>query len=283
MKPGQFFVLKFDFSAVQKSLDATLAGKNLLGTLFNSFIKFYSKYSKILGGDVENLIEPNNLNVTLQRCVRRVNDVISEGYGKDGTPLTNAKGVRTDCSLTHFTWLILKLNSILQIYLLVDEYDSFSNDYLEPGGATWEGEEVAKIFESFWRQVKALLSDGIQRTFITGVSPLSFAGIASAFNVSRDVSFDPDLAGLCGLTHSDVQAALEILCPESEAYEKHLSSMTRYFNGFHFCGQRKVEPVYNTDSCLGYLQVRIGLSFYIFVHCYFQLCTKIDVIIGTLR
>ena len=162
MKPGQFFVLKFDFSAVQKSLDAALAGKNLLGTLFESFMSFYSKYSKILGGDVENLIEPNNLNVTLQRCVRWVNDVISEGYGKDGTPLTNAKGVRTDCSLTHFTWLILKLNSILQIYLIVDEYDSFSNDFLKPGGATWEGSEVEEAFESFWRQVKSLLPKGFE-------------------------------------------------------------------------------------------------------------------------
>ena len=75
------------------------------------------------------------------------------------------------------------------------------------------------------------------------------------------MSFDPDLAGLCGLTHSDIQAALEILCPESEAYKEHLSPMTNYFNGFHFCMQRKVEPVYNTDSCLSYLQVRINCPF----------------------
>ena len=126
--------------------------------------------------------------------------------------------------------------------------------------------------------MKALRSEGIRRTFITGVSPLSFAGIASAFNVSRDVSFDPDLAGLCGLTRSDVQAALEMLCPESEAYEEHLSSMTRYINGFHFCAQRKVETVYNTDSCLSYLQVRISS-----LNSLLLSITKIDVIIGTLR
>ena len=90
--------------------------------------------------------------------------------------------------------------------------------------------------------------------------------------------FDPDVAGLCGLTHLDIQAALEILCPESEAYKEHLSSMTKYFNGFHFCIQRKVEPVYNTDSCLSYLQVRISS-----LNSLLLSITKIDVIIGTLR
>ena len=152
----------------------------------------------------------------------------------------------------------LTLRSLLQIYLLVDEYDTFANDYLEPYKTTWEGTAVELTFKSFWSAVKSLLPEGIRRTFITGISPLSLASIYSGFNVARNLSFHKDVAGLCGLTRSDIQAALRKVCgPDSEAYERHLSAMTEYFNGYHFCNERKVETIYNTETCLSYLQVRI--------------------------
>src|SRR5437764_11473354 len=30
--------------------------------------------------------------------------------------------------------------------------------------------------------------------------------------------------------------------------------MTRYFNGFHICNDKKVETIYDTEACLAYLQ-----------------------------
>jgi len=142
--------------------------------------------------------------------------------------------------------------------LLVDEYDTFVNDYLEPHKTIWEGTAVEATFKSFWSTVKSLLSKGIERTFITGISPLSLSGVGSGFNVGRNISFDEDVAGLCGLTHAEIQAALGTVCgQDSEAYKEHLSAMTAYFNGYHFCDEKKVETAYNTETCLSYLQVRI--------------------------
>ena len=109
--------------------------------------------------------------------------------------------------------------------------------------------------------MKSLLSQGIQRAFITGISPLSLSGVGSGFNVARNLSLHKDLAGLCGLTGSDIRTALKQACQDSEARQEHLLAMTKYFNGYHFCDERKVESTYNTETCLGYLQVRINYLF----------------------
>jgi hypothetical protein len=143
--------------------------------------------------------------------------------------------------------------------LLVDEYDTFSNDYLEPySNVTWQGTAAEATFKSFWSTVKSLLgpTKGISRTFITGISPLSLTNVGSGFNVARNISSDKNVAGLCGLTRTDIEAALkEVGGSDTNAYEKHLSIMTNYFNGYHFCDRETVETVYNTETCIDYLQV----------------------------
>jgi len=144
--------------------------------------------------------------------------------------------------------------------LLADEYDSYLNSTLEFDEANWGVTPYETTFTSFWRTVKSMLSAGIRRTFITGVSPLTFSSIRSAFNVTRDLSFHKDVTGLCGLTSLDIQAALKMICgPDLKAYQDHLSSMTEYYNGFHFCRDRSVALMYNTESCLAYLQVELSL------------------------
>src|SRR5438045_2064448 len=147
-----------------------------------------------------------------------------------------------------------------QIYLLVDEYDAFINDYIDPHSNTvWEGTPAESTFKSFWATVKSLLGEknGIQRAFITGISPLSLTDIGSGFNIAKNISFSKRVSGLCGLTHADIEASLKKVCgSDHEAYQKHLSVMTKYFNGYYFCEQEGVETVYNTETCLSYLQVR---------------------------
>jgi len=148
--------------------------------------------------------------------------------------------------------------------LLVDEYDTFSNNHLEPyNNVTWEGTAVEATFKSFWSTVKLLVgpTKGILRTFITGILPLSLTNIGSGFNVARNISFDKEVAGLCGLTRTDIEAALKEVCSsDTNAYKKHLSIITNYFNGYHFCNQETVETIYNTETCLVYLQVRTNTS-----------------------
>src|SRR2546423_5479550 len=132
---------------------------------------------------------------------------------------------------------------------------TLTNKFLEPNN-TADGGAVEGVFKSFWLAIKSLLStSGIRRVFVTGIAPLSIAGLGSGFNVATNVSSDEDMAGLCGLTRTDIEASLETLCgSDNDAYKKHLQDMTTYLNGYHFCNQKTLESIYNTETCLAYLQ-----------------------------
>ena len=159
---------------------------------------------------------------------------------------------------------------------MVDEYDAFSNEYMNLSrrpaawnGKTpaWNGTKAASLVKAFWSTLKAGVQYGIEKIFITGVSPLCLADNTSGFNISMNVSFRETFAGFCGLTQADIRAALEAIyrnkgMPEPgarEKVEKCLAELTKYANGFHFCRAYRVEPVFNTNTCLGYLDVSVGI------------------------
>jgi hypothetical protein len=80
-------------------------------------------------------------------------------------------------------------------------------------------------------------------------------GAASGFNVARNLSSEKNVVGLCGLTRADIEAALEkVYCSDTNAYKKHLQEMITCLNGYHFCNTKRLETIYNTDTCLAYLR-----------------------------
>ena len=98
MKPGQFFILKFDFSSVNRSPDIGEANRSLKDTMAGSFRDFYRTYSAYLGGDKKELLKNivlGNPADSLHRCVGLVQDAISSGEER----LAGIQGVRIDCSL----------------------------------------------------------------------------------------------------------------------------------------------------------------------------------------
>lgn len=83
------------------------------------------------------------------------------------------------------------------------------------------------------------------------------ANHTSGFNVATYVSWREELSGLCGLTEEDVQAALNILSvskSESEI-QRHFDIMKANYNGYMFAPSSKAQQVFNTNTCLEYLQV----------------------------
>ena len=248
-QPGQYFVLKFDFSPIEASPDLAEANQNLIVSLNSSFEDFYETYATYLDDDAASLcgnIDSKRPGISLQKCNRLVKRALSRAREQENEHLASVQG----------------------IYLLVDEYDAFTNNYLEPPNTVephktaLDGSPVEETFRSFWSTVKLLFKKGIEKVFITGISPLSLSGIGSAFNIARNVSFHPHLAGLCGLTSSDLKKVLEKIYEddkhdkhdEDDEPDKHLSEMTKCFNGYHFCRKTRVETVYNTETCLAYLQ-----------------------------
>src|SRR5271154_540971 len=96
VKPGEYFILKFDFSTVERSQDINDAARYLKKAISQAFEVFYETYVTYLGEDAIKLIDPDSPAISLERCVGRVNSAIQKG---DDESLTDIQGVRTDCSL----------------------------------------------------------------------------------------------------------------------------------------------------------------------------------------
>jgi hypothetical protein len=112
--------LKFDFSLGDRSSNVEEAGQFLKDSINQSLETFYETYSTYLGEDANKLCKsliPEKPVYNLRRCVRLVQKVLSK---KGNEQLASVQG----------------------IYLLVDEYDTFTNEFLEPNNTAYEGDKV---------------------------------------------------------------------------------------------------------------------------------------------
>ena len=81
----------------------------------------------------------------------------------------------------------------VRLYLLIDEYDNFANTIL-----AGEGEAAYRhlthgggVLRDFFATVKAgTASGGLERLFITGVSPVTLDDVTSGFNIGANISFE---------------------------------------------------------------------------------------------
>ena len=146
----------------------------------------------------------------------------------------------------------------LKIYLLADEYGSYANEYMDPHDPrSWSDTNAFMVLKAFWSNVKAGKSAyGIKKVYATGVTPLLLSDLISGGNDQENISFSSQISTICGLTQSDVLEALRTVCSyNEEEVQKHFKELKRHANGYHFCDERKVDPVFNTQTALSYLQV----------------------------
>ena len=99
----------------------------------------------------------------------------------------------------------------IPLYVLIDEYDNFANTVL-----AHHGEQAYQSFThggGFYRNFFATLkvgagqSDGgLERLFITGVSPITMDDVTSGFNIGRNISLRPEFNDMLGFTEAEVRA-----------------------------------------------------------------------------
>ena len=142
--------------------------------------------------------------------------------------------------------------------MLADEYDAYANEYMGPHDpGLWQDSEPFSVLKAFWSNVKAgsKSSYGIRKVYITGVTPLLLSGLTSDGNHQENISFSPQFSAISGLTRSDLLGALRVICNNEEEVQRHLEELQYHANGYHFCQEQSVEPVFNTQTVLSYLQV----------------------------
>ncbi|KAI8605118.1 AAA-ATPase-like domain-containing protein, partial [Dissophora ornata] len=239
--PGQYLVLALDFSKIDRSADLIIASDGLNDMINNAIKNFYKTYAPYLGEKASDDLIDRNISPravgSLDACVNLVREALNAVTEKDD-PLYGVKG----------------------IYLLADEYDAFSNEFLDPDDPRpWEQLRTGpnSLLKGFWATVKAMLGPrAIAKCFITGVSPLSMADHTSGFNVATYVTWREELSGLCGLTAEDVLSALRlpIVCKSEDEVRNHFKIMKDNYDGYNFVEMDNAPHVFNTNTCLEYLE-----------------------------
>ncbi|MDG4549429.1 MAG: AAA family ATPase [Candidatus Contendobacter sp.] len=149
-----------------------------------------------------------------------------------------------------------------KLYLLIDEYDNFANDVMaSPLRGTGRYEELVQgegTIKTLFKAVKSAASgQGLDRVFITGVSPVVLSDMTSGYNVAEDLSQRPRLHDLCGFTEVELRAALEATAAahglDATQVETALDLMRDFYNGYRFTSQRE-ERVYNPTLALYFLK-----------------------------
>ena len=148
----------------------------------------------------------------------------------------------------------------IPLYVLIDEYDNFANTVL-----AYHGAEAYQSFThggGFYRNFFATLKagagrsrGGLERLFITGVSPITLDDVTSGFNIGRNISLRPEFNDMLGFTEEEVRGLLEMYRDHgvfNQEVEAALEVMREWYNGYRFA--RNVEgDLYNTDMILYFL------------------------------
>ncbi|MCP4680321.1 MAG: AAA family ATPase [Deltaproteobacteria bacterium] len=146
-----------------------------------------------------------------------------------------------------------------KLYLLIDEYDNFVNEVMVQDVGTYHalfGKDGP--YKQLFKSVKsATEGQGLERVFVTGVSPVALNDLTSGFNNAEDVSLEPALGSLCGFRDNEIVELLEPIAAERklspEAVDQAVGTMRTWYNGYRFSKSME-ELVYNPTNALYFLK-----------------------------
>ena len=149
----------------------------------------------------------------------------------------------------------------IPLYVLIDEYDNFANTVL-----AYHGAEAYHSFThggGFYRNFFATLKSGadrsgggVERLFITGVSPITMDDVTSGFNIGTNISLEPDFNEMVGFTAAEVGRLVETyreLGVFNQDPATAMGIMGQWYNGYRFATAAETD-LYNTDMVLYYLK-----------------------------
>ncbi len=148
----------------------------------------------------------------------------------------------------------------IRLYVLIDEYDNFANTILAHHGANAYHELThgSGFYRNFFAALKAgagRSGGGLERLFVTGVSPITLDDVTSGFNIGKNISLLPEFNALLGFTEEEVRGLLQTYRRAGALgldEDVALDVMREWYDGYRFAKGVK-GSVYNTDMVLYFL------------------------------
>ena len=147
------------------------------------------------------------------------------------------------------------------IYLIIDEYDNFTNVVLSRYGHSRYHDLThgAGFFRFFFNKIKGATTDSgasFKRMFISGVSPVTLDDVTSGFNIASMITLDPRFNEVLGFTESEVREMLEYYKAEGKwngNTEEILDVMRKWYDNYCFSEECTDVKMYNPDMVLYFM------------------------------
>ena len=221
--------------------------------LQGKFLVLYLDFSQV-GGNIEQLEDKFNryCRVRLDSFVDVYRQYYSEEFVKKVFEAEDAVD-----KLTLINDESKKLN--LSMYLIIDEYDNFTNTVLNE-----QGEKVYWAIthaEGFYRDIFKKFKGNFERIFITGVSPVTLDDVTSGFNIGWHISTKEEFNQMLGFSTEDVRDIFTYykdkgLIRQDSDIEAIINDMKPWYDNYCFAEEalETQSRVFNCDMVLYYLR-----------------------------
>ena len=141
------------------------------------------------------------------------------------------------------------------LYVIVDEYDNFTNEIVSTAGKVPYKEIThgTGFYRGWFKKFKGTCD----RIFMTGVSPVTMDDLTSGFNIATNITQEEGFNAMVGFTAAETRRLFEDFQGAgkfSDAAEGHLRTVKAWYDSYCFsrpCAGR--ETLYNCDMALYYL------------------------------
>ena len=213
----------------------------------------YLDFSKI-GGDITELKE--NFNTYCNDCI----DNFIEKYKEYYPERVVEKVLKAETAARKLNLIgIASEKEKSPLYLIVDEYDNFTNVVLNE-----HGEKVYRALthaSGFYREIFKVFKGMFSRIFMTGVSPVTLDDLTSGFNIGWHISTKPSFNQMLGFSTEDVREMIEYYKTSGKIQAEYdtdtiIGNIKPWYDNYCFSADALLtqSKVFNCDMVLYYIR-----------------------------
>lgn len=198
---------------------------------------------------------PQGLEENFNAYCEAVIDGFADKYAKYYKPQFLTEFAETKGAAAKLNLINNRANALgIQLYLIIDEYDNFTNNVLSE-----EGEEVYHALthaKGFYRDFFKLFKGMFHRIMMMGGIPIRIED----YDINFNITMDPEFNGMLGLSKTEVVEMIEyyrdfglITAPTDQL----IANMKFWYGNFCFVSnglEKSNEEMYSTDMVIYYLR-----------------------------
>jgi hypothetical protein len=166
--------------------------------------------------------------------------------------MNKVEGLDTPANMIQTFFSLYKGKKIpYKIYILIDEYDQFTNELV--GLDTERFRAIvgrSGYVRKYYEMIKNAIYEGVvNRFFATGVSPLTVDALTSGFNITSSLALEIEFHDLMGFKRDEVVHILKQVGATEGNMPTILADLKEWYNGYLF-NDEATERLYNSDMIM---------------------------------